>query len=277
MSFLLFDYDRSLASIGGEEGAADILGVPPVRMSSGVTHLKDTIQNVVKPEKKEIQHPILGGTGETETRIVPNEKGQEVGLEGLIIDSGSRLAQYEKQKTRERMNEQRKADGKEPLDSLDRSWWGQYGDMMTRFWRMMSKMDLTVIVTSHEKVDKDDVGRRYHAPNIKGSSADRMIEYFDVVLYHRAEGNGEDLTFWWQTRQTETRPAKDRKGLLEPRMEFFKGGKLLKGGYAKIIGDYRKAGIEHPKILAVGESGRGKTLSLQTLGPLVQAKDGTPF
>ena len=71
-----------------------------------------TVQSVYRWKEVTLDHPVLGEAAQTtEKRIVPNENGQEHSLSGIVIDSFTRLAQYELAETLERQNAQREADG----------------------------------------------------------------------------------------------------------------------------------------------------------------------
>lgn len=270
MSFLLFNYDQSHSSIGGDAGVIEHLGLPPLTMTGGVDTFKERLQRVFRPMQVAIEHPIIGKTGDTETRIVPNEKGQAAGMQGICVDTITRLAEYELQAVHEMQNDEREAEGEEPLQTLTRSWWGQYGDRMTRLFRMVSKVNATVVCTAHEGINTDDVGRRFHGINMKGSASDKVPEYFDVVGYLRVEGSGTDARRFIQLSDSTAYPqAKDRKNILPSEITFVEDEALHKSTLATIVKSYRENGTEHPKILLIGQSGTGKTLLLRTLAPLL--------
>jgi len=268
MSFLLFDYDRSYASIGGDVGVESHLGLPPLKMQGGIDTFKQTLNRVYTAARQEIDHPVVGPTGEFETKIIPNNKGQEYDLQGVIVDSATRLADYELDKTIDMMNTERQAEGEPPLQNLTRTWWGRYGDRLVRLFRMLSKLDSIVVCTAHEGIDTDDVGRRYHSINMKGSASGKMPEYFDVVAFLRTDAQADRRYLY--TRQSTAYPqSKDRKYLLGGEIDYIRDGNLRETVLADIVQTYREAGTEHPKILLIGGSGAGKTLLLKTLNPLV--------
>ena len=274
MAFLLFDYDRSLSSIGGTPGVTEALGLPPIQMTGGVQRFMQTVQSVYRWKEVTLDHPVLGEAAQTtEKRIVPNENGQEHGLGGIVIDSFTRLAQYELAETLERQNAQREVDGKEPLDNLSRSWWGNYGDRLTRCFAMFAKMDATVIATAHEGIDDDDVGKRYHTVNMKGSAADKIPEYFDVVAFLGSSGDGKDKDRYLRVADSPTyRQAKDRLDVLDEKVYFVENGTLKLDALASVAQTYQDHGTEHPNILLVGPSGAGKTLLVGTLNPLTNGQ-----
>jgi hypothetical protein len=274
MAFLLFDYDRSLSSIGGAPGVEGALGLPPIQMTGGVQRFMQTVQSVYRWKEVTLDHPVLGDAAQTtEKRIVPNENGQAHGLGGIVIDSFTRLAQYELAKTLERQNAQREVDGKEPLDNLSRSWWGNYGDRLTRCFAMFAKMDATVVATAHEGIDDDDVGKRYHTVNMKGSAADKIPEYFDVVAFLGSSGDGKDKDRYLRVADSPTyRQAKDRLDVLDEKVYFVENGTLKPDALASVVQTYQDQGTEHPNVLLVGPSGAGKTLLVGTLNPLTNGQ-----
>jgi hypothetical protein len=271
MTFLYLDYDRSASSIGGDPGIKRAFGMPPIKMNGGVRNFMETLQSVYRWEEVTIEHPVLGEAAEqTETRIVPNPNGDQLGLGGIIIDSITRLADYELDATIERMNAQREEEGKDPLDNLSRTWWGNYGDRLTRMFKMFSKMDAAVIATAHEAINEDDVGRRYRTINMKGSAADRIPEYFDVVSFLGTDGDGKDKDRYMRVADSpKYRQAKDRLDLLGEKVPFVQNGDLRDDTLTQVVKTYRQNGTDHPNILIVGPSGAGKTLLVSTLHKIV--------
>ena len=273
MNYLLFDYDRSTASIGGTPGVEKALGLPPIPMEDGLGRFKSVIDSIFTWTKTTIEHPVVGTTGETVTRIQPNAQGHQHDLQGIVIDSFTRLAQYELEETLKRQNAQREEEGKDPVDNLTRSWWGNYGDQVTRCAAMFAKMDVSVVCTAHETINSDDLGKRYHAINLKGSAADKLPEYFDVVAFLGSDGDGKDKDRYLRVADSSTyRQAKDRLDLLGEKVHFVRGGDLVTSALADAVRTYRENGTEHPNILIVGPSGAGKTLLLGTLYPLTNGR-----
>jgi len=268
VTYLLFDYDRSLSSIGGKGGVEDALGLPPIQMTDGVSRFMQTLKSVYRWKEITLNHPVLGeAVQQTERRIVPNEQGQEHDLGGIVVDSFTRLAQYELEKTAERMNAQREQEGKKALDNLSRSWWGNYGERLTRCFAMFAKMDSTVICTAHEAIDSDDVGKRYRTVNMKGAAASKIPEYFDVVAFLGSDGDGKDKDRYVRVTDSPTyRQAKDRLDVLDEKVYFVRGGELVPDALSSVVTTYRENGTPYPNILLVGPSGAGKTLLLGTLG-----------
>lgn len=274
MTFLYFDYDRSASSIGGDPGIEKTLGLPPLKMTGGVKNFMQTLKSVYRWKEVTIEHPVLGEAAQqTERRIVPNENGQANSLGGIIVDSFTRLAQYELDETLKRQNAQREQEGKDPLDNLSRSWWGNYGDRLTRCFAAFAKMDASVIATAHEEIDSDDVGKRYRTVNMKGSAADKIPEYFDVVGFLGADGDGKDKDRYLRVADSpKYRQAKDRLDLLGEKTYFVRDGNLVNDALSDLLQTYRDNGTEHPNVLIVGPSGAGKTLLISTLHKLTNGQ-----
>lgn len=270
MKFLFFDYDRSTASIGGAEGVEKATGLPPMTMDGGVIAFKNRMAEIISVEHQMTDHPVFD-KGSTEKVMVPSDQMKEHNVGGIIIDSITRLAEYELDQTRKRMNAQRREEGKDEVDNLTRSWWGNYGDMMTRLFKFLSKLPLTVIATAHETTDKDEVGKRIRLVSMKGSAADSIQEYFDVVGHLGTDGEGHDKTRHIRVADSVTYPqAKDRKKLLKEKIPFVKDGTLDQEALARIISVYRDEGVTRPNILLIGPSGSGKTLLTGTVHSLTQ-------
>ncbi len=270
MTFLMFDYDESTASIGGPPGVEQALGLPPITVEGGIHRFQNVLESVFAWEETTIDHPVVGDVApQTKRRIVPNESGHQHDLGGIVVDSFTRLAQYELRRTLQRQNAQREQEGKEPLDNLTKSWWGNYGDLLVRQLVIFAKMDVTVVCTAHETIETDEVGKRYHTINMKGSAADKAPEYFDVVAFLGSDGDGPKKDRYLRVADSRAyRQAKDRKNLLGGRVDFVRNGKLVRDCLAQIVQTYRANGTRHPNILIVGPSGAGKTLLMGTLHPL---------
>jgi hypothetical protein len=274
MTFLYFDYDRSAASIGGDPGIKQALGLPPIKMTGGVENFMETLQSVYRWKEVTIDHPVLGEEAQqTERRIVPNQLGQEQALGGIVVDSFTRLAQYELDECIDMMNAQREQEGKDPLDGLSRTWWGNYGDRLVRCFAMFAKMDASVIATAHEGIDEDDVGRRYRSINMKGSAASKVPEYFDVVGFLGSDGDGKDKDRYIRVADSpKYRQAKDRLDVLGEKVYFVRGGDLQTDTLTQIVSTYQENGTQYPNILIVGPSGAGKTLLISTLHKLTNGQ-----
>jgi len=169
----------------------------------------------------------------------------------------------------DRMNAQREQEGKDPLDNLSRSWWGNYGDRLTRCFAMFAKMDASVIATCHEAIDTDDVGKRFHTLNIKGSAASKAPEYFDVVGFLGSDGDGKDKDRYLRVADSPAyRQAKDRLDVLDEKVYFVRNGELVPDALSSVVTTYQDKGTPYPNILLVGPSGAGKTLLIGTLHSL---------
>lgn len=259
-TFLVFDSDGSLATIGGDKGVEEHLGLPPVHVE-GVDSILSMLRRLFKKQTVRNEHPIFPDEYSEETRFVLNDRGQEVGLDGLIFDSLSRTALYTKDNILQYRNNRRDARGKKSLDTLDQKGYGLLKDKIVRLIDTITSMEtVSVIATCHIRREKDEIGSIVEMPKIPGSAREDAEEFFDVIAYNRVKGNGRDQTYHWQVRPTERRKAKDRATALEPDEEG-----LIPQNFDNVITNYQSAGVPHPKILIMGHSGTGKTHSLKTI------------
>jgi hypothetical protein len=96
--------------------------------------------------------------------------------------------------------------------------WDDYSDTMIRTIKMFRDLhDYSVIFTCLETVDKDDLNRRYAAPDVVGRGLkEKLPSFFDEVLYmrlHQDENGGDHRVFY--TQPVNEYPAKDRSGRLD--------------------------------------------------------------
>lgn len=141
---------------------------------------------------------------------------QNAGFQWLFIDSLTEIAS--------RCVEDMQARFPNKADSF--KMWGEYNTVMTDIIKKFRDMPkINVVFTCLISVDKDDVGRRYLAPDIPGSSLkNRLPSYFDEVFYMQRQevtvgGDAENpvtenrLVF---NVQEPAGLAKDRSGKLAP-------------------------------------------------------------
>ena len=95
--------------------------------------------------------------------------------------------------------------------------WDDYSDTMIRIIKGFRDLhDYSVIFTCLETIDKDDVSRRYAAPDVVGRGLkEKLPSFFDLVLYMRLvqdDTGGEHRVLY--TQPVNEYPAKDRSGKL---------------------------------------------------------------
>lgn len=96
--------------------------------------------------------------------------------------------------------------------------WGEYSDTMRSF--IKAFRDLTgynVVFTALSSTEKDELSRRYQAPDLQGKIASQLPGYFDEVFYYHVYDNQEtgETVRSLITQPNEKVIAKDRSGKLE--------------------------------------------------------------
>lgn len=106
---------------------------------------------------------------------------------------------------------------KYPDNSNNYGLWGDYADDMTALVKAFRDLSgYNVVMTCLESVEKDEVGKRYVAPDVPGKSLKgRLTSFFDEVFYMTVftDENGEEKRIL-HTQPNGQRPAKDRSGKL---------------------------------------------------------------
>lgn len=254
---MIFDADRSLATLGSPRDIISLSGFPEVPVSLGLTQIAanlgiDVGQGVKPPTlfQKEIvktKHPLFPNTEVPSINYNPSDLAKKEGITGVIIDTISHVFGQD-------MRILEAARNSKQLEMQD---WGKLERMYLSFLEGIKHMPCWVIVNCHANYDKDQsTGSFYYAPMLKGVSRDRIREFFDVVVYTKT--SSDKKSYSWQTFADTSRMAKDRISVLEPAMQQ---------DFKTIIERYRAKGYQ-PKILVIGESGTGKTKALATLAKL---------
>jgi hypothetical protein len=250
LSFLIFDVDKSLSSIGGYAGATQLSGLPPVPINTGFSQLNKVMKKLVLRGEREIQHPIFGKSMEPFCELTPLAKTSK--LDGIVVDTFSVASQQEIQL----ITAPQKAD-EEPRQMELRDW-GVLGQRGTSFLMLNSLMPIWSITLSHMNYEKDGAtGIMFWQPALAGGTKDQMPKFFDVILVCKTvHTKNKESVFSWLTRPDAQFPAKDRLGILPPEMPQ---------DFKLVFDAYNKAGVPNPKILVLGKSGSGKTYSLKTI------------
>jgi hypothetical protein len=246
--FILFDVDRSLASIGGDEGAARLAGNPPVKISGGIVQIQATLEKLFVKKVVKVPHPIFEEPYVT-TVYEKSDLCVKENVEGIVIDTLSHAF-------RQDLRTLEAANSSKAMEMKD---WGKLERMYGLFLETLKLLPVWAVVTCHSDYDKDQAtGMFRYTPNLKGSTRGSVDDYFDVILYNKVDKAGKK-EFSWQTSPDPSRFAKDRLNLLQP---------VMKPDLSTVIKTYRSSGHPFVKILIIGESGTGKTRSLVTLEPL---------
>jgi hypothetical protein len=244
MSFLIFDVDHSLASIGGVSAAEELCSIKPIQITGGLSEVRDVISKLFRKQHTDYQHPLLTDNIQ-HTRHKLSTTAEQYKLEGIVIDTISHLF----------LRDMRLLENKNKAERLDLQDWGKLERTYNQFISTLVQLPVWVVVNSHISYDKNDLGQFLFKPQLKGATKDFIGEYFDCILYTRIRKTNNNTYYLWQTRPDTQRYAKDRLDVLDP---------IMPQDFSIILSRYREKGIQHPKILVIGESGTGKTRALLT-------------
>ena len=245
MSFLIFDVDHSLASIGGETAAERISGIKPIKVTNGSSQVIEVLSSLFNKNEVDTQHPLLP-KGIKSSLFNKSDLAKNNNLEGIVIDTISHLFRMD----------MRILESKNKSERLEIQDWGKLERTYNSLTANLIQMPIWVVVNSHITYDKNDLGQFLFFPQVKGATKDFLGEYFDCILYTRITNSGNKLQYLWQTKPDNQRFAKDRLDVLE---------QVIPQDFSMILKRYKEKGIEHPKILVIGESGTGKSRALLTL------------
>jgi hypothetical protein len=178
-----------------------------------------------------------------------NDTAKKFQVNGLVIDTISHLFR----------TDMRILESKNKSERLEIQDWGKLERTYNKLISDLIKLPVWVIVNSHISYDKNDLGQMLFYPQLKGSTKDFIGEYFDCIFFTKIRSTNNQVQYLWQTKPDSQRYAKDRLDILE---------QYIPQDFGFVINLYKRNGIEHPKILLIGESGTGKTKAISTLGNL---------
>lgn len=252
MKFLLLDADHSLSAIGGASDIVRMTGYPEVPINRGIEQVNSLMKKLLVQKVVKVSHPLFGETEEIVYEPTPMAQKEE--LKGLALDTIS----VSFDQTLHRMTAPLKAG--DPPRQLEMKDWGVISRFGMDFLLTMQKSPFWFIVNCHMGREKDgQSGIMFWGPQIKGSTAEQLNKFFDVVLYARVKsGKNGSAVYYWQTRPDPQRDAKDRMGVLDAEMAQ---------DYSVVFQKYVEKGVTAPKILVIGESGCGKTTAFKTIPP----------
>ncbi len=248
--WIVFDVDNSLESIGSASKQELVFGCQPVKVTGGLAQIKQMLEaKVLVRGVSKIEHPIFG---KLDGGDIVEMKDSTVS--GIIIDTLS-MAGYQ---TREILSKK---------GTMDLQQWGLYGDYLARFLNAFSRVPVPVIMTSHIDRSKDEMGGPMDIPALKGGMAHASPRFFTAVLYTYVERLGnQDTTYSWRTGPDTRRIFAKTRGINLPL--------TMPQDFGIVLQKYREAGINDPKILILGDSGQGKSFSLQTVRAATSAAEG---
>jgi len=247
MSFLIFDVDHSLASIGGDKAAEEISSFPPIKVTDGIADINNIIYKLFNKEDRVYTHPLIPQSIK-HSFFKLNDVAKKFQVSGIVIDTISHLFR----------TDMRILESKNKSERLEFEGWGKLERMYHLLISDLIKLPIWVIVNSHLSYDKNDLGQFLFYPQLKGSTKDFIGEYFDCIFFTRIKNSNNKAQYLWQTKPDNQRFAKDRLDVLEP---------FIQQDFGAVINLYKQNGIAYPKILVIGESGTGKTRAIRTLNP----------
>ncbi len=246
MSFLIFDVDRSLASLGGDKAAKEISSFPPIQVTDGIAEINSIIYKLFYKQEREYSHPLIPQSIR-HSFFKLNDIAKKFNVSGVVIDTVSHLFRAD----------MRLLESKNKSERLEFQDWSKLERMYNLLISTLIKLPVWVVVNSHISYDKNDFGQLLFHPQLKGATKDFIGEYFDCIFFTRTQSSNNKVNYLWQTKPDSQRYAKDRLDVLET---------FIPQDFGFVINLYKQNGIENPKILVIGESGTGKTRAIKTLG-----------
>jgi hypothetical protein len=256
MSFLIFDADRSLSTLGGPDAVKALCGgIPSIPVTEGFTSIRATFAKLFQKEKVKTVHPLAGEI--EEEKITLNKAATELKLQGIVLDTYTHAARQEmrqiagiNQKTRQ-------------PNQMELQQWGMFGTRNDVLLSLLKELPTWVICNVHLDYDKDGTtGQMMFMPQIGGSTKTMMAQFFDCVFFTKVAQNGTTARkYLWDVAPTANKMAKDRVSAL--------GVEPIEQNFDVVLKAYASKGILNPKILVIGESGTGKTRALSTIPSLI--------
>ncbi len=92
--------------------------------------------------------------------------------------------------------------------------WGLYTATMKKMIRYIRDIPKNTFLVTLLKIDKDEVGKRFYAPDISGKMSDKAPAFFDLVFVMKSFQKGEEEIRVLQTFSDSGYVCKDRSGNL---------------------------------------------------------------
>ena len=125
--------------------------------------------------------------------------------ENIFIDSLTEISQLFLENARK----------KYPEDRQTMKMYGHVLDTMTSFIKYCRDMEKNIFFTALDKVTQDELGKRFHVPDLVGSMSTKCAQYFDFVFHYRLIKSEDKDTRCLITGKTDNAIGKDRSGKLE--------------------------------------------------------------
>lgn len=166
-----------------------------ISMESGLLSLKDKKIDYIEVKGKEKVKEL--------SKIL--EEIEKSDYENIYIDSLTEISQafYE-------LSQQKYTDESQTLKRF-----GYVKEITIAFIKKIRDLNKNIFVTALEKVDKDEVGRRFLVPDLIGSVASTVPVFFDFVFYLKIVEREDQKHRLFITQPIDGCIAKDRSGKLE--------------------------------------------------------------
>lgn len=102
-----------------------------------------------------------------------------------------------------------------PEDRQTMKMYGYLLELMTRFIKRCRDIDKNIFFTALQKTTQDDVGKRYHVPDLQGSISVKCPAFFDFVFNYQTIKKDDKEIRVLVTSKTNNTIAKDRSGVLD--------------------------------------------------------------
>lgn len=246
MSWLVFDIDRGLSSVGGEKEIVELFGMPPIPVANGGAELKGYLRNLFDKVVTKFKHPA-SDEELVSTKFVRSKRAESLDLEGIIIDTGSFLA----------MQQRHTLVGQHGLTTMNRDMWGLHREINEDLYMILKELPVKVIVNMHPDDITDDIsGAVEWIPAVKGGHKTNIAGEFTACLKSEYQ-KGE---YVWRTVPHKGWTAVGARGLSLP--------DPMPQDFTLLFGLYADIGIDNPNIMILGPSKTGKTYALRTLAGL---------
>lgn len=94
--------------------------------------------------------------------------------------------------------------------------WGHYNKVLKQLIKFLRDFaNYNVIITALQKTDKDEIGRRFNIPDVSGSLATKLPQFFDFVFNLRVYSKEDKEVRALMTSTNDSYICKDRSGKLD--------------------------------------------------------------
>ena len=180
MSFLIFDVDHSLASIGGDLIATNVSEIKPIKVTNGSTQVSDVLSSLFVKKETDYEHPLLP-KGIRKSFFEVSQLAKNNYLQGIVIDTISQLFR----------TDMRILEAKNKAERLELQDWAKLERVYNSLIASLIQLPVWVVVNSHITYDKNDLGQFRFYPQLKGAAKDFIGVFRLHSLY-------KDIKCQWQ-------------------------------------------------------------------------------